>query len=119
MEDCVKELDLQGRQAKVTGGRCGWGDWRTHWPCKGEVWEGHHLTGPVLGRNQNNQEQWRSVVGHLSEPFPERFRLGESDAFIIWCLDEERLVIRGRDRQKVYWKDRMAWFFTRALWRGG
>ena len=52
-----------------------------------ELWEGHPLTGPVLGRNQKNQEQWRSVVIHLTEAFPGRFRLGEWDAFILCCLD--------------------------------
>ena len=65
----------------------------------GEMWEGHRLSGPVLGRNQKNQEQWRSVLIHLTEAFPGRFRLGEWDAFIFWCLDEERLVIKGSERE--------------------
>ena len=32
---------------------------------------------PVLGRNQKNQDQWRSVVIHLTGAFPGLFRLGE------------------------------------------
>ena len=47
------------------------------------MWEGHPVTGPVLGRNQKNQEQWRSVVIHPTEAFPGRFRLGEWEAFIL------------------------------------
>ena len=81
------------------------------------MWEVHSVSGPVLGRNQNNQEQWRSVVIHLTEAFPGRFRLGEWDAFILWCLDEEGLVIKGSEREKFYWKETISWFFHRALWR--
>ena len=62
---------------------------------KEEMWEDHHVTGPVLGRTQNNQKQWRSVVIHLTEAFPGRFRLGEWDAFILCCLDEEGLRFGG------------------------
>ena len=43
---------------------------------KEEMWEGHPPNGPVLGRNQKNHEQCRSVVSHLTEAFPGRFRLG-------------------------------------------
>ena len=84
LEDCVENPDLkagQGREYK-------WEDWMgglesTLAHAKEEMWEGHPVTGPVLGRNQKNQEQWRSVVIHLSEAFPGRFRLGEWDAFIL------------------------------------
>ena len=85
---------------------------------KEERWEAHPLTRPVLGRNQNTQEQRRSVVIHLTEAFLGCFRVGEWDAFILWCLDEEGLVIRGSDREKVSWRERISWFFRRALWRG-
>ena len=40
-----------------------------------------------------------SVVMNPTEAFPGRFRLGEWDAFILWCLDEEGLVIKGSERE--------------------
>ena len=118
LEDFVEDLDLKAEQ----GGEYKWEEWMgglesTLADVKEEMWEGHPLTGPVLGRNQKNQEQWRSVVIHLTEAFPGRFRLGEWDPVILWYLDEEGLVIKGSEREGFYWKERISWFFRRALWR--
>ena len=118
MADCVEDLDLQAEQ----GLGYKWEEWMggvesTLAHAKEEMWEGHPATGPVLGRNQKTWDQWRSVVIHLTEAFPGRSRLGEWDAFILCLLDEEWLVIKGSELEKFYWKERISWFFRRALCR--
>ena len=85
----MEKLDIQALQGRGDG----WEEWMgvlygTLAHVKEEMLEGHPLTVPVLGWNQNNQEQWKSVVIHLTGAFPGCFWLGEWDAFILWCSDE-------------------------------
>ena len=48
---------------------------------------------------------------------PRSFPAGRVGRLHPSVLDEEGLVIKGSEREKFYWKERISWFFRRALWR--